>query len=135
MRECKKCGEAKPPSEYYATRPVVCRVCLCAESRTNRAKKIDEYRAKERVRATRYIERRSARTTLWRRTHKAEFSAQQKVRHAIRTGKLSRPNTCEGCAVVGVRIEAHHADYSKPLEVEWLCKPCHAKADQERRAA
>lgn len=30
------------------------------------------------------------------------------------------------------RIERHHPDYSKPLEVIFVCKSCHGLLDEER---
>ena len=49
--------------------------------------------------------------------------------NAVRYGKLIRPTNCSRC---GTRCtpEAHHPDYSKPLDVEWLCRTCHKKEDQ-----
>lgn len=40
-----------------------------------------------------------------------------------RRGKLV-PQPCEICGSEQ-NIEKHHEDYSKPLEVQWLCRPCH----------
>jgi len=37
--------------------------------------------------------------------------------------KLENPNKCQGCGVND--SEAHHEDYGKPTEVDWLCKSCH----------
>lgn len=31
------------------------------------------------------------------------------------------------CEICGRRAEAHHDNYSKPLEVRWLCKQHHAE--------
>lgn len=46
------------------------------------------------------------------------------VARAIRRGKLAR----QKCDVCGARpTEAHHDDYSKPLEIRWLCVACHAE--------
>lgn len=39
-----------------------------------------------------------------------------------RRGKLV-PEPCKRCG--GDDAEMHHHDYSQPLEVEWLCRPCH----------
>lgn len=33
---------------------------------------------------------------------------------------------CQRCYEEFAKVEAHHTDYSKPLEVEWLCPGCHA---------
>jgi ribosomal protein S27AE len=47
------------------------------------------------------------------------------VRNAIKSGKLIA-EPCEKCEKTN-RIHAHHDDYSKPLDVRWLCAKCHHK--------
>lgn len=39
-----------------------------------------------------------------------------------RRGKLIR-QPCADCG--GADVQKHHDDYTKPLEVTWLCRPCH----------
>jgi hypothetical protein len=61
---------------------------------------------------------------------KADDHAQNKVEYAIRAGDLI-PKACEVCGSAetfsdGRRsVQAHHDDYNKPLDVRWLCQPCH----------
>lgn len=50
------------------------------------------------------------------------ISAREKVRYALRCGKLVK-GPCETCGCE--RVQAHHDDYSKPLEVRWVCRPHH----------
>lgn len=45
------------------------------------------------------------------------------TRRAIEAGKLMR-EPCLRCGAV--KVEAHHEDYARPLEVKWLCRRCHA---------
>lgn len=40
------------------------------------------------------------------------------------------PEKCSECDFKGV-VDGHHSDYSKPLEVVWLCRQCHANAHKE----
>ncbi len=47
--------------------------------------------------------------------------------NAVRDGKLVKPKACQWCGVENKRLEKHHEDYSKPLEVLWLCAACHGK--------
>ena len=56
---------------------------------------------------------------------KEQYRAKDAVKKAIQRGKLIRPKKCSRCGKGG-RIEGHHPDYSKRLEVIWLCKKCHA---------
>lgn len=48
--------------------------------------------------------------------------AAQKLRDAIRQGKIKR-QPCEICQEPDA--QGHHFDYSKPLEVRWLCPKHH----------
>lgn len=49
------------------------------------------------------------------------------VKNAIRSGRLTRPSDCSCCGA-STKTDAHHDDYSKPLEVRWLCRQCHLAA-------
>lgn len=59
------------------------------------------------------------------------------VRLALRSGALVRPQTCSKCeqpptANLGRgAVQAHHEDYSKPLDVTWLCPRCHTRRHAE----
>jgi hypothetical protein len=46
--------------------------------------------------------------------------------NAIRDGKLTRPSACSEC-LQECKPEAHHDDYTKPLDVRWLCRSCHCR--------
>jgi hypothetical protein len=49
--------------------------------------------------------------------------ARRKVAIAVREGKLTR-EPC-GLCMSQHHVQAHHRDYSKPLEVVWICRRCH----------
>lgn len=45
------------------------------------------------------------------------------TKNAIESGALIK-KPCEVCG--DIKVEGHHPDYSKPLEVNWLCKRHHS---------
>lgn len=52
-----------------------------------------------------------------------KYSARDKARYAVKTGKLKK-KPCEVCKTTE-NIHGHHEDYSKPLDVNWLCAKHH----------
>lgn len=57
--------------------------------------------------------------------------ARRMVARAVSDGSLSK-SKCEypNCKYPRLRVEAHHIDYSKPLDVVWLCTQHHGLADR-----
>jgi len=49
---------------------------------------------------------------------------------ARRKGIIKPPEKCEQCHKVGL-LHGHHRDYTKQLDVIWLCPSCHGKARKE----
>jgi len=51
--------------------------------------------------------------------------ASQALHGAVRRGRIMRPSICSECSIP-CTPQGHHEDYSKPLQVIWLCRGCHA---------
>ncbi len=60
----------------------------------------------------------------WYHKNKDKILAHEKVKRALFNGTLLR-KSCEKCG--NSKSVAHHDDYSKPLEVRWLCARCHMR--------
>ena len=140
--QCKRCGEAKPAGAFYASDKGRCKECIKARVRANRREKIDYYRGYDRKRYRDCDERKAAarkcaqspagirsrvKSNKMRRQEWPEkFQARNAVANGIRDGKIERGTECFFCSATG-RLHAHHQDYSKPLDIFWLCPRCHGK--------
>jgi hypothetical protein len=100
-----------------------CKDCVKARVREHRATnpKVQEY---DRWRYHNHPHRKN-----YAKKHPAHIKkAHYTVGNAIRAGKLTRPNICEECGQERF-TEAAHSDYSRPLDVRWLCVSCHRRWD------
>lgn len=141
LKRCFKCLRDLPRSEFYRHRMMAdgllskCRDCARKDVKRRYLAKAEAIREYDRQRAT-LPHRAALRERVgreWRQAHPDRAKAHDISGNAVRDGKLVRATACEGCGRDDVRIEKHHPDYSKPLLVLWLCKPCHAIADKIRR--
>jgi hypothetical protein len=74
----------------------------------------------------RHPERVKAQRQKWNAENKHKKQAHRLLRAAVLRGDLVKKENCSECFAATPLI-AHHHDYSKPLDVHWLCKKCHAK--------
>ena len=140
MKPCIACRIEKPLSEFYKHSMMAdghlnkCKPCVRQAVRENREKKLDYYQAYDRRRyyaaghrgnATEEAKKRGQQRWEARNQHKKR--AHGAVAKAVRDGRLDKPERCERCGRKPPprRLHAHHHDYSKPLDVEWVCTRCH----------
>lgn len=68
-----------------------------------------------------------------------KYNSHSIVTQAIACGALI-PEPCEVCGVFGKdetgnrKCDAHHDDYTKPLDVRWLCRKHHAEWHKNNEA-
>jgi hypothetical protein len=92
-----------------------------------RARRFDP-KAREKILS--YDRQRGSRSTeghvqKYREMNPEKYKAHTAVHNAVRDGRLEKPDRCAHCHTAEVSIHGHHEDYSKPLDVVWLCAPCH----------
>jgi hypothetical protein len=146
--KCKNCLKEKDKSDFYPHRKM-CKSCIIQRSilwRKNNKERFkiikkkyekkrrltpaykkyqkkyysEWYKRNGRNRDIDYIEA----IIEWQKNHPEAVKAQKKLHYALKTGKIVKPELCEKCKEKK-RLSAHHEDYSKPLDVKWLCSSCH----------
>jgi len=142
---CYKCKTVKPASDFAcdASRKDghshICRLCSSAKDREyyskNRNSKREKGRGrywenpkKERDRVDRYRKNNPRKVYDYFKKKRIEQPEKNKARMAVfyakRSGKIAVPSGCENCGA-STNLQAHHQDYSKPLDIKWLCPKCH----------
>jgi hypothetical protein len=138
-KACFRCGETKPLDAFYK-HPMMadghlnkCADCTRSDVRANRKARIEYYQAYDRSRARdpgRIFERRQRDRRAGYKPHNETDPVKRAARvalgNAVRDGRLKKAPECEICSSADDRLHGHHEDYSKPLEVIWVCAACHS---------
>ena len=97
--------------------------------RRYRWKHDSQYRERRRQKNRQYNLKRRLKIYLYNKSRSTtqSYLARQKLNKALLSGRIIRPRHCELCNKNGKRLHAHHEDYSKPLEVIWMCILCHTE--------
>ena len=95
----------------------------------------DESRKKKKESHKKWLDKNKEYQKIAAKLHKERYPekvrARDILRKAVYYAKIEKPKVCQECKMKKTRIEGHHEDYSKPLEVIWLCVSCHRKIHKE----
>jgi len=139
---CVMCAERKDIALFYKEKRSSGGVQGTCISCTNDVQKLKRRQPEVRKKRNAYlrVRQKTEAEIEWRRRYKVIYrmkyrekeKARLMVSRRIRAGLISPPETCEICGVnpgvdrVGRSlIQAHHDDYAMPLNIRWLCQPCH----------
>lgn len=137
LKYCYACKAEKSVGEFYrdSARPDglknICRECDGKRRRIRIAKERSTPEGAQRllevtrVRLARYRAKGGWKRSVQRNPQKQR--ARQLLRWYVKSGKINKPTACAACGVIltASKIHGHHTDYSKPLDVKWLCEQCH----------
>lgn len=142
---CSVCGGDLSVLTTYASQPGRCKECVKSRVRAHRAANLEQVQAYDRARASEphRVEARkeyakteaskescAAGSKKWAVINQEKRAAHIATGNAIATGRLIKA-PCEVCG--SSEVDAHHDDYSRPMEVRWLCKPHHAEHHKRLR--
>lgn len=129
---CRRCNAEKPISDFYKHDRMadghlnICKPCVTIRVKKHR-KENDSVRAYDSWRYQNHPFRKEKsiqRTKEYRKKYPDRYKAHTALSNAVRDGKIKR-QPCEVCG--DVKSHAHHEDYSKPLDVKWLCALHHQR--------
>jgi len=136
MKTCFKCNKEKPLASFYKHLGMAdgylgkCKDCAKVDANNHRAKNLEKVREYDRKRAKEphRIALQKEQTKMWRETDSRRTKCHNAVARAIRNGNLVQ-QPCARCS--SEKTLAHHESYDLPLEIVWLCQPCHKQRHKE----
>lgn len=134
LKTCKKCLVSKDRGDFYAHKMMgdgllsFCKECVKERIAAHRDRNIERIRDYDRGRYRTNPHRQQQLKELAMQSNKdqAKRKAHYLTGNAVRDGRLVRPDHCSICSRE-CKPEAHHDDYSNPLDVRWMCRSCHRR--------
>jgi ribosomal protein S27AE len=127
---CRSVGARKSWNKYAASNKPARKVYAAGHYRRNRPAVLARTAEYHQSNAGKVAAKISAARQMAKAPEKV--AARQEVLKALRKGSLVR----QPCSICGEAVvQAHHDDYSKPLDVIWLCRTCHDDAHVASKAA
>lgn len=124
VKICSECYETKLSTDFYKS--AINKDGLCGQCKICHNKKVNQSRKNKKLLSFKQI---APHKKFWLQENKLKTKAHREVGYAIQTGKLVR-QPCERCGTTE-HVVAHHEDYSKSLDVVWLCKHHHKERHME----
>ncbi len=115
MKICCVCKENKPFNCFYKDKNK-------KDGYGYRCKQCDSLRVRKRTDNTKHQNN-------WKLKNPIAYKAHRAVRTALANGFIVKTV----CIVCGNKSEAHHADYSRPLDVVWLCRKHHKESHKSSK--
>lgn len=127
MKHCNSCNTKKCESEFgkrKASLDGLAHKCKDCQKAYDKARLRDPKRMAARLeyQKTKGSEKHNAACRKWVANNTVKRAAHMLVGNALRDGRLLK-KPCEICREQ--KSNAHHDDYSKPLDVRWLCDDHH----------
>jgi len=66
--------------------------------------------------------------------HRRADEARRALRKAVKVGAIRPECFCERCGSPK-KVQAHHHDYTRPYDVQWLCAKCHGGMEKRQVTA
>lgn len=134
---CKSCSTEKLESNFYTSNKTRCKDCVRASVTKHRQENLERIRSYDRMRGSMphrvaaraeysktqaFAQSHKASAERWSQKHPERRKASHIVSNAVRDGRIKKlPCLCCG----EMKVEGHHPDYSRPLDVVWLCTKHH----------
>lgn len=134
IKRCFSCHVVKSIEEFYPHAKMAdghlnkCKDCTRSDAVDHRNKNIDKIRKKEKEKSRKAKPERVAKRKIQQRKYYQQYP--EKTRAAVILSRAVKAKRIEKlpCAFCKAkRVEAHYKDYSKPLDVIWVCRPCHGR--------
>ena len=135
-KKCFKCEIIKPLDLFYKHKAMAdghlnkCKECAKSDVGNHRLENLEKVRAYDRERGKEPLRQKHnvEVNRAWRAEDLRRQHAHNQVSKAIKNGTLIKV-PCVRC--FSEKSLAHHEDYDKPLDVMWLCQPCHKQRHKE----
>jgi len=142
-KECFKCHVLKPIAEFYPHNRMKdghlnkCKDCAKSDIKNNYRRLVKDplwvLKERERCRIKSSIARKNGKCSkvsyatqqAWRVRNRQKSRAHNSAAKAVKKNLIVPKQECESCGATGIKLQKHHEDYSKPLDVTWLCSVCH----------